>query len=122
MNCTNIIFLVSVDCFIKTDIYETLFVYFTTIDLQELKGFVDLAMISAGESDMEIDRISFMHTSCLGFGSLIFGLKLQHGYQELMNLCRPVWQAVDSNQNLPEMFVSDYRNTISREYKSVSNN
>ena len=66
-------------------------------------------MISAGESDMEIDRISFMHTSCRGFGSLIFGLKSEHGFEDLMNLCEPVWQEVDANPNLPEQFVSDFR-------------
>ena len=73
---------------------------------QELKVFVDLAMISAGESDQEIDRISFMHTSCLGFGSLIFGLETDHGFQQLMDLCQPVWQAVQANRNLPDQLVS----------------
>ena len=57
--------------------------------------FVDLAMISAGEGDIEIDRISCMHTSCLGFGSLIFGYRQHHGFHELMRLCQPVWQAVN---------------------------
>ena len=68
--------------------------------------FVDLAMISAGEEDMEIDRISLMHTSCLGFGSLIFGYKSTHGFNELMELCEPVWQAVDANPSIDEKLVS----------------
>ncbi|CAB4005504.1 Hypothetical predicted protein, partial [Paramuricea clavata] len=71
-------------------------------DEQELKVFVDLAMISAGEDDMEIDRISCMHTSCLGFGSLIFGCKTDHGFDDLMRLCQPVWQAVDANPSIEE--------------------
>ena len=57
--------------------------------------FVEFAMISAGENDLEIDKISCMHTSCLGFGSLIFGYRNEHGFKELMKLCEPVWQAVD---------------------------
>jgi hypothetical protein len=68
--------------------------------------FVDLAMISAGEDDMEIDKISRMHTSCLGFGSLIFGYKSTHGFKELMELCEPVWQAVDANQKIDDQLVS----------------
>ena len=71
--------------------------------------FVDLAMISAGEEDMEIDRISYMHTSCLGFGSLIFGYKPDHGFSELMRLCQPVWQAVDANPNIEEKLVSYFK-------------
>ena len=54
-------------------------------------------MISAGESDIEVDRISCMHTSCLGFGSLIFGYREEHGFRELMDLCKPLWQAIDKN-------------------------
>ena len=76
------------------------------LDEQELKVFVDLAMISAGEVDKEIDQISFMHTSCLGFGSLIFGLKQHHGFTELMRLCQPVWQAVDANPGIVKKLVS----------------
>ena len=75
-------------------------------DEQELKVFVDLAMISAGEDDMEIDKISCMHTSCLGFGSLIFGYHENLGFKELMELCEPVWQAVDSNPSINQKLVS----------------
>ena len=56
---------------------------------------------------MEIDRISFMHTSCLGFSSLIFGLKSQDGFQRLMTLSKPVWQAMDANPTLAEKLVSN---------------
>ena len=75
-------------------------------DEQELKVFVDLAMISAGEEDREIDRISIMHTSCLGFGSLIFGYRPEHGFDDLMQLCAPVWQAVDANPTIGKKLVS----------------
>ena len=68
--------------------------------------FVDLAMISAGEDDMEIDRISFMHTSCLGFGSLIFHLKPDDGFRELMEHCKPVLETVNANPTLAEKLVS----------------
>jgi hypothetical protein len=82
-------------------------------DEQELKVFVDLAMISAGEDDMEIDRISCMHTSCLGFGSLIFGYRTDHGFNALMRLCQPVWQAVDANPSIQEKLVSCFKICLS---------
>ena len=71
--------------------------------------FVDLAMISAGEGDMEIDRISCMHTSCLGFGALIFRWKEEDGFSELIKLCRDVWQAVDANPSIEQKLVSYIR-------------
>ena len=82
------------------------------LDEQELKVFVDLAMISAGEDDMEIDKISCMHTSCLGFGPLIFGYKEHHGFHHLMRLCRLVWQAVDANPDIKGKLVSHLFNLI----------
>ena len=63
-------------------------------------------MISAGEEDMEIDQISNMHTSCLGFGSLIFGYRLEHGFNELMQICKPVWEAFDANPSIERKLVS----------------
>ena len=87
-----------------------IFVFFSiSKDEQELKVFVDLAMISNGEEDMEIDRISCMHSSCLGFGSLIFGYKQTDGFNELMQLCEPVWQAVDANPNIEEKLVGCFK-------------
>ena len=76
------------------------------LDEKELKVFIDLAMISAGESDLEIDNISCMHTSCLGFGSLIFGYREEHGFCELMELCKTLWQVIDANQTIDKKLVS----------------
>ena len=55
---------------------------------------------------MEIDRISCMHTSCLGFGSLIYRLKTEHGFNELISLCQSVWKAVEADPALPAKLVS----------------
>ena len=76
---------------------------------KELKVLVDLALISAAESDVETDRISHLHTSCLGFSSLIFGLKIGQdnnvGFDGLMEACQPVWKAVETDGKLPEKLV-----------------
>ena len=83
---------------------------------QELKVLVDLALISAGESDMETDRISSLHTSCLGFAPLIFELKesQEHkvNFDQLMRACEPVWKAVEADQRLPQKLVRNYFHSI----------
>ena len=70
---------------------------------------MDLALITAGESDMETDRISSLHTSCLGFAPLIFDLKETEDYkvsfERLMKACDPVWQAVEADKTLPKKLV-----------------
>ena len=76
---------------------------------QELKVLVDLALITAGESDMETDRISSLHTSCLGFAPLIFDLKETEdhkvSFDQLMKSCEPVWKAVEADKALPSKLV-----------------
>lgn len=76
---------------------------------QELKVLVDLALITAGESDMETDRISSLHTSCLGFAPLIFDLKETEdhkvNFDQLMKACDPVWKAVEADKTLPKKLV-----------------
>ena len=76
---------------------------------QELKVLVDLALITAGESDMETDRISSLHTSCLGFAPLIFDLKetkdQKVSFDQLMKACDPVWKAVEADKTLPKKLV-----------------
>ena len=83
---------------------------------QELKVLVDLALISAGESDMETDRISSLHTSCLGFAPLIFDLKESQedkvNFDQLMKACEPVWKAVEADQRLPQKLVRNDVPTI----------
>ena len=71
---------------------------------QEFKVLVDLALISAGESDMETKRITSLHASCLGFAPLIFDLKetKDHkvGFNELIKACEPVWKTVETDRML----------------------
>ena len=66
-------------------------------------------MISAGESDMETDRIASLHTSCLGFAPLIFDLKESEeqrvDFDQLMKACDPVWKAVEADARLPQKLV-----------------
>ena len=65
---------------------------------------VDLAIISAAETDIETARITCLHTSCLGFAPLIF-VKPDFGFDDVMKACKPVWDAVESDPHLPQKLV-----------------
>lgn len=75
-------------------------------DTSALSTLVDLAMISAGENDLEVDRISNFHTSCLNFAPLIFDLDKSIGFEGLMEACKPVWEAVEKDGKLSVKLVS----------------
>ena len=76
---------------------------------QELKVLVDQALIASDKSDMEIERISSLHLSCLGFAPLIFDLKETEdhkvSFDQLMEACDPVWKAVEADKTLPMRLV-----------------
>ena len=72
---------------------------------EEVKTLVDLAMMSAGESDIETDRVSFLHTTALGFAPFIFDLSKDIGFSQLMRLCDSVWKEIKENPTLPKKLV-----------------
>ena len=63
-------------------------------------------MMSAGESDIETDRVSYLHTTALGFAPFIFDLSEDHGFSELMKICEGVWEEIKENDSLPDKLVS----------------
>ncbi|XP_056372927.1 E3 ubiquitin-protein ligase RNF213 isoform X2 [Hyla sarda] len=71
-------------------------------DVNELKVFVDLASISAGENDMDVDRVACFHDAVLGYSSLLYDLKPQSGFDDLMECLQKLWKALQSDVNLPK--------------------
>ncbi|CAH3163087.1 unnamed protein product, partial [Porites evermanni] len=69
---------------------------------EEVKTLVDLAMMSAGESDIETDRVSFLHTTALGFAPFIFDLKKDVGFCQLIRIFDAVWKEIEENKSLPK--------------------
>ncbi|KAJ7339375.1 hypothetical protein OS493_005769 [Desmophyllum pertusum] len=101
----------------------------TITSTQELKVLVDLALISAGESPMETDRISSLHSSCLGFAPLIFDLRESEehrvNFDHLMKACDPVWKAMESDHKLPQKLYDTSRHlewlkTVKESHGSVA--
>lgn len=72
---------------------------------EDVKTLVDLAMMSAGESDIETDRVSCLHTTALGFAPFIFDLNNEIDFNQLMNLCESVWKEIEGNATLPKKLV-----------------
>uniref|UniRef100_A0A8C5RBG0 RING-type E3 ubiquitin transferase n=1 Tax=Leptobrachium leishanense TaxID=445787 RepID=A0A8C5RBG0_9ANUR len=73
----------------------------TLHDVNELKVFVDLASISAGENDMEVDRVACFHNAVMGYSSLLYDLKPEFGFQNLMQCLEKLWKALENDQALP---------------------
>ncbi|XP_040296683.1 E3 ubiquitin-protein ligase RNF213-like [Bufo bufo] len=69
-------------------------------DVNELKVFVDLASISAGENDMDVDRVACFHDAVLGYSSLLYELNSNSGFDDLMACLQKLWKALQSDRNL----------------------
>ncbi|XP_072256671.1 E3 ubiquitin-protein ligase RNF213 [Pyxicephalus adspersus] len=71
-------------------------------DINELKVFVDLASISAGENDMDVDRVACFHDAVLGYSPLLYDLKPEFGFDSFMQNLKKLWKALKSDPKLPE--------------------
>uniref|UniRef100_A0A8C6ZCZ6 RING-type E3 ubiquitin transferase n=1 Tax=Nothoprocta perdicaria TaxID=30464 RepID=A0A8C6ZCZ6_NOTPE len=75
-------------------------------DINELKVFVDLASISAGENDMDVDRVACFHDAVHGYSSLLYDLRQESGFGDFTYCLKKLWRALGSDENLPEKLVS----------------
>lgn len=71
-------------------------------DINELKVFVDLASISAGENDMDVDRVACFHDAVLGYSSLLYELKPDSGFKAFREVLKKLWRALENDSNLPK--------------------
>ena len=62
-------------------------------------------MMSAGESDIETDRVSCVHTTALGFAPFIFDLEKETSFWELISTCESVWREIEKDRSLLEKLV-----------------
>ncbi|XP_053366887.1 E3 ubiquitin-protein ligase rnf213-beta isoform X1 [Clarias gariepinus] len=75
----------------------------TTIkNRSELKVFVDLASISAGENDTEIDRLTGFQDAVSGYSPLLYSLHENAGFEQLIACAQEVWDALNRDEKLPE--------------------
>lgn len=76
------------------------------VALQELKVFVDLASISAGEGDMEVAKVKCLHAATTGYAPLIFNLNANCDSRMFLEKCELVWKELASDPKLPQKLVS----------------
>ncbi|XP_013380377.1 uncharacterized protein LOC106151587 [Lingula anatina] len=68
---------------------------------KELNVLVELAMIQAGETDMEVDRVSILHDAAIGFAPLIYEVQADCDFHQFLHQCELVWNALDNDKHLP---------------------
>ncbi|XP_067452688.1 E3 ubiquitin-protein ligase rnf213-alpha-like isoform X1 [Thunnus thynnus] len=71
-------------------------------DINELKVFVDLASISAGENDLDVDRVACFHDAVLGYSSILYGLKEDSDFKAFNESLSKLWKALENDRNIPK--------------------
>uniref|UniRef100_A0AAY5KR03 RING-type E3 ubiquitin transferase n=1 Tax=Esox lucius TaxID=8010 RepID=A0AAY5KR03_ESOLU len=70
-------------------------------DINELKVFVDLASISAGENDMDVDRVACFHDAVLGYSSMLYGLPPDADFNAFKEALNKLWKALGNDCKIP---------------------
>ena len=78
-------------------------------NFQEFKFFVDLASISAGENDIEVDRVMFMQAAVSAYSALIFDIGPNSGLADLLRAVQHLFDAVKEDSHIPEKLVDTNR-------------
>ncbi|KAA0724979.1 E3 ubiquitin-protein ligase rnf213-beta [Triplophysa tibetana] len=68
--------------------------------LKDLKTFIDLATIPAGENDVDIDRIANFESAVMGYSPLLYSLQNRAGFEEFIICVHQVWDALDKDEKL----------------------
>ncbi|XP_052807608.1 E3 ubiquitin-protein ligase rnf213-alpha-like isoform X3 [Mya arenaria] len=95
------------DAFVKSaELVKWLKESMCTSGQKELKVFVDLAMMSAGEEPMNIGKVQCLHSAVLGYSPLIFELDATKcDFRKLLDMCKVVWKELAVNPNLPQQLL-----------------
>ncbi|KAJ3608504.1 hypothetical protein NHX12_025551 [Muraenolepis orangiensis] len=70
-------------------------------NMGDVKVFVELASISAGENDTEIDQVAYFLDAVMGYGPLLYNLAPTAGFEDFMTCARLVWEAQHRDERLP---------------------
>lgn len=71
-----------------------------------MEVLVELAMNHAeGGGDGEIENVMSLNAASVGYSSLIYKLPMEAGYRELLECCKPLWRALETDKKLPNKLV-----------------
>ena len=76
---------------------------------QEFKVFVDLASISAGESDIEIDRVQNMQSAVSAYSALIFEVGAKSSFDDLLKAVNQVFLALKEDYSVHSKLIDTNR-------------
>ncbi|XP_044192717.1 E3 ubiquitin-protein ligase rnf213-beta isoform X2 [Thunnus albacares] len=71
-------------------------------NMSDVKVYVDLASISAGENDTEIDQVACFHDAVMGYAPLLYSLSPKAGFEEFMKCAGQVWETQNRDEKLPD--------------------
>ena len=72
-------------------------------DLNEVKTFVDISLTTCGGNPVDIDRITCLSSVCTNFAPLIFRIKPDTDYNDLIARCKEVIENVEKNKGLTKL-------------------
>lgn len=73
--------------------------------MSDVKVYVELASISAGENDTEIDQVACFHDAVMGYAPLLYSLPPQAGFEEFIKCAQQVWDTQRRDEKLPDKLV-----------------
>jgi hypothetical protein len=80
-------------------------------DRTDIKGFYELATISAGESDLEVDKVSNFYQSVTGFSPLILDLNIQNcTFDAFLSACSSVFAVLARDDKIADKLIDSNRN------------
>ncbi|XP_047672985.1 E3 ubiquitin-protein ligase rnf213-alpha-like isoform X3 [Tachysurus fulvidraco] len=93
-------------------------------DISQLKVFVDLATISAGENAMDVDRVACFHDVVQGYSSMLYGLSADSDFDAFKRALEKLWKALESDSNLAKKLRDsarhlDWLNSVKESHGSV---
>ncbi|XP_033975098.1 E3 ubiquitin-protein ligase rnf213-beta isoform X3 [Trematomus bernacchii] len=71
-------------------------------NMSDVKVYVDLASISAGENDTEIDQVACFHDAVMGYAPLLYSLSPDAGFKEFLKCAQQVWDTQKRDDKLPD--------------------
>lgn len=84
------------------------FFFLLSTDMSDVKVYVELASISAGENDTEIDQVACFHDAVMGYAPLLYSLSPAAGFKEFMKCAGQVWETQNRDEKLPGKLVFTY--------------
>lgn len=76
-----------------------------SVGRSDVKVYVELATITAGETDREIDQVFCFHDAAMGYSSLIYSLPPSAGFRDFMKCAEQVFEIQARDERLPEKLV-----------------